>query len=397
MQYQTFSGQDLKEALVAIRAAYGPEALIGPTRHVHVAGENGLPQMRVEVQAAPSQGRSAWPFSSGLLPETNRTPATSTRPKRSVSLAPSPDSRASVASPSVQSPERRAPETHKPGGGMSLSRMEAQLAELRAMVEAVQAQLPTKQRALGLLSAMGIEGQVARQLGARLGKAKTDAELLALLGSRIERALPVAPNPLTSQKPELIACVGPTGVGKTTTLAKLAAQARLEHGRSVAIISLDHFRVGAADQWARYGKLMGVPVFAPKTARELEEVLSQNPAELLLVDTPSVGSSEDASMRAFSELAHKARRSTHVLLLLPAWLRGNDAERLICHYEHVSPTGLVVTKLDETDGVGGMIQASLGADLPIVYLSRGPRVPEHLEPASAETVTRLALSRALSH
>lgn len=391
MQYQTFSGHDLKEALGAIRAAYGPNALIGPTRHVHVSGDNGLPQLRVEVQAAPSAataGRSAWPFSSSLMPESVKPPAPKSYPR---------PRRAEAATSPVAARSNESAEAPKPAAPTSLSRMEAQLGELRALVEAMQAQLPAKQRALTLLGELGIEGHVARHLGARLGKAKTDAELLGKLRARLEKALPAAPHPLTSGRPELIACVGPTGVGKTTTLAKLAAQGRLEHGRSVAVISLDHFRVGAIDQWQRYGKLMGVPVFYPKSARELEDVLSSSPADLLLVDTPSVGSTEDASMRAFSELAHKARRSTHVLLLLPAWLRGNDAEKLIGHYEHLSPTALAVTKLDETEGMGGMVQASLAATLPIAFLSRGPRVPEHLEAASTARVLDLAFARALVH
>ena len=384
MQYQTFTGTDLKEALGAVRAAYGPDALIGPTRHVHGADQHGTPQLRVEVQAAPSGGRSAWPFASGVL--SHSASAASKSSKKRTPLRMSKHDKQQVSQAIDATALGRAPST--------MSRMEAQIAELRSMIEAMQAQLPSKQRAMALLQELSIEGPVARQLGARMGKAKTDDEILERIRQRLQRMLPDSENILASGKPELIACVGPTGVGKTTTLAKMAAQGRLEYQRSVAVISLDHFRVGASDQWQRYGKLMGMPVFSPKSAQELEELLISLPADLVLVDTPSVGSTQDASMRSFADLSHKARRRTHVMLLLPAWLRGNDAEGLVQHYDHLSPTSLSVTKMDETEGMGGVIQASIAAHLPINYLSRGPRVPEHLEAATKSQILELALVRA---
>lgn len=379
MQYQTFTGIDLKEALGAVRAAYGPGALIGPTRHVRVADQRGLTELRVEVQAAPSSPDSTpWPFSSALLPQKKATSSATTKSVRTKKQIDSPLSSTSDSTPRpAQQPS-------------SLSRMEAQITELREMIETLQAQLPSKQRAQSILSQLGIEGTAARNIGGRLGKFKSDAELEKRLRQRLLGALPAPVHPLASEKPELIACVGPTGVGKTTTLAKMAAQGRLDYGRSVAVVSLDHYRVGAADQWQRYGKLMGVPVFSPKTPAELAEVLTSNTADLLLVDTPSVGSTEDPSMRAFSELSHLARRSTHVFMLLPAWLRGLDAEKMVERYGHLSPTSLIVTKLDESNTIGGVMQAAIGASLPISYLCRGPRVPEHLDATNNELLVESA-------
>lgn len=378
MQYQTFSGDDLKEALSAVRSAYGPDALIGPTRHVQMTDQAGIARLRVEVQAAPSSPRASWPFSSGI---TSDAPAPAARPKKRIlPRSQKPGFRA-------ETPSERAVQARP---SSSLSQMEAQIAELKTMVEALQSQLPAKNRALSLLSRIGIEGLVARQLGSRLGKAKTDDEILSRLAQRLARSMKDPENLLCTSHPELIACVGPTGVGKTTTLAKMAAQARLEFGKSVAVISLDHFRVGAAGQWQRYGKLMKIPVFSPKSPDELEEILAENPADLLLVDTPSLGSTQDSSMKSFASLAHKSRRRTHVLMLLPAWLRGNDAEALISRYEHLSPTGICATKMDETAGLGGVIQAAIAQELPISYLCQGPRVPEHLEFAEKDQVLRLA-------
>ena len=80
------------------------------------------------------------------------------------------------------------------------------------------------------------------------------------------------------------------------------------------------------------------------------------------------------------------------MLVLPAWLRGNDAETLVGRYEHLSPTSLCVTKMDETESIGGPIQAAISAGLPINYLSRGPRVPEHLESATKSQIVRAVLA-----
>jgi flagellar biosynthesis protein FlhF len=384
MQYQTFSGTDLKEALGAVRAAFGPDALIGPTRHINVPGHGGFPELRVEVQAAPSTPQNPhWPFASALHPQGKRAAGATAAPviakgapraRRFEAAADEPSERLRVESP-------------------TLSRMEAQINELRFMVESLKAQLPSKQRALSLLAVLGIDGSAARHLSGRIGKAKSDQEIAEKLAARLDKALVDSVSILDSGKPELVACVGPTGSGKTTTLAKMAAQARLDHGRSVAVVCLDHFRVGALDQWQRYAKLMNIPVFAPQTPDELGAVFASNPADLILVDTPSVGSSADPAMRAFSDVSHLARRAVHVLLLLPTWLRGNDAERLVHQYGHLSPTGLVGTKLDESDTLGGLVQASITGELPITFLSRGPRVPEHLERAEKRAVIEQLLSR----
>src|SRR5690606_31948094 len=130
-QYQTFSGNDLKEALGAVRAAFGPDALIGPTRHVNVPGHGGFPELRVEVQAAPSTPQNPhWPFASALLPQAKRAAgpvATPANPKGALRA------KRPFETQAQESPER--PRVESP----TLSRMEAQINELRSMVESLKA------------------------------------------------------------------------------------------------------------------------------------------------------------------------------------------------------------------------------------------------------------------
>src|SRR6201995_2009791 len=132
---------------------------------------------------------------------------------------------------------------------------------LRQMLNELNESRPPKERALTELHAAGIEGTLARELASGATKiARRGREALrAWLSGRIKERVTVTPSMLTDPNPRVIACVGPTGVGKTTTLAKLAAKARLDHGRTVGVISLDTFPVAAVEQGQRYAPFIGLP------------------------------------------------------------------------------------------------------------------------------------------
>ena len=155
---------------------------------------------------------------------------------------------------------------------------------LRQMLNELNESRPPKERALTELHAAGIEGALARELATGATKvARRGREALrAFLSGRIKERLTVTPSLLTDPAPRVIACVGPTGVGKTTTLAKLAARARLDHGRSVGVISLDTFRVGAVEQWQRYANLMGIPFQIASDRTSFLRAMADMPTDLVL-------------------------------------------------------------------------------------------------------------------
>lgn len=376
MTYQSFRGADLQEALSAVKATLGPNALIEGTRRVSNGRAGGLSQQYVEVTAAPPQGLK-WPFASREA----RAPELPLRER--ALMAPAAREQRSVKKRS----------NYTSALGLDGGEVERELHALRAMLEELNQQRSPRERALTLLHAKGIEGNLARELasGASKHAKKGLAPLTDFLRGRLAERVSVSGSLMQNPQRSLIACMGPTGAGKTTTLAKLAARARLDLGRSVGVISLDTFRVGAVEQWQRYAALMGVPFQVASDRSSFRRALAEIVADVVLVDT--AGRSTAASSWVLPDCLSAAGEELvkHALLVLPAWLRASDVARIDQLYEVPAPTELVITKLDETIETGGVLHAALPSNIPIAYLCNGPRVPEDIREASVEAVVDAVL------
>jgi flagellar biosynthesis protein FlhF len=373
MQFETFRGRNVEEALAAVKAALGPDAFIESTRHVSNGEKGWLGKTFVEVLAAaaerPSPSRSN-PFvrqSSANLER--RTPASSPAKTRE----------------SERMPEPPAPVHHR------ASRAEAALGRelrlIRSMLEEMSQVRKPRDRAGSLLQAAGIEGSLAATLSGQAARVpKSDSTILInYLRKKLGERIAVAQSPLEMPGKRIIACVGPTGVGKTTSLAKLAARAHLELGRTVSVVSLDTFRVGAVEQMRRFVELIGVPFDVARDRGGFAQAVAQRRADITLVDTAGVSTADNGSMQRLADcLSAVTDRPVDILLVVQASIRARDAERLRGVYRTPPPTGLIITKLDETDQAGGALHTALDHPLPITYLCDGPRVPEDLHEASAE-------------
>jgi flagellar biosynthesis protein FlhF len=376
MTYQSFRGADLQEALSAVKATLGPNALIEGTRRVTNGRAGGLGQQYVEVTAAPPQGLK-WPFAS----KEARAPELPLR------------ERTALAPPSGEQRSLRTTNKYGTVLGLDGNQVERELNSLRAMLEELNQQRPPKERALTLLHAKGIEGNLAKELanGAAKHAKKGKGPLTEFLRGRLAERLTVSGSLMQSSQRTLIACMGPTGAGKTTTLAKLAARARLDLGRSVGVISLDTFRVGAVEQWQRYAALMGIPFQVASDKSSFRRALAEISADIVLVDT--AGRSTAASSWVLPECLSTITEPMvkHALLVLPAWLRASDVTRISGLYEVPAATEVVITKLDETIEAGGVLHAALPSNIPIAYLCTGPRVPEDIREASVEAIVDAVL------
>ncbi|PWB52178.1 MAG: flagellar biosynthesis protein FlhF [Nitrosomonadales bacterium] len=180
------------------------------------------------------------------------------------------------------------------------------------------------------------------------------------------------------------ALVGPTGVGKTTTVAKLAARCRLKHGANkLALLTTDSYRIGAHEQLRIYGKILGVPVYAVKDEADLQFTLAdlQN-KHLVLIDTVGM-SQRDRRLEEQVALLTSGGRSVKRLLLIGANAQGSTLEDVVRAYRGSGMDGCILTKVDEAISFGGALDVIIRHQLPLHYITNGQRVPEDLHLANA--------------
>ena len=190
-----------------------------------------------------------------------------------------------------------------------------------------------------------------------------------------------------------IALVGSTGVGKTTTIAKLAARFAHNHGkRSVAMISTDQFRIGAQEQLTHFARLLEIPLLLASNGEELADRLDMlSDKKLVLIDTAGMSQSDLKLSEQFHRLQH-ASPKIRPYLVLSANTQLAAINQTILNFKKVKLAGAFVTKLDEAASLGGIITASIRHRLALTYCGTGQRVPEDLEAARNHRLISKAVS-----
>jgi flagellar biosynthesis protein FlhF len=372
MQLKRFRGRHLPDVMRQIREELGPEAVILHTKH----GPRGLHRFLggggVEVLAA-VDGPSA------VTALASTEPASAAIPRASGPLRPP------AGAPRVS---RRSTESRD-----SRDDIRAQLGELRALllrlggVSVVEAHLQPLYRRL---VAAGIEDSLAFTLVSVLSAAVAGAEVSVAAVEGALRGLVQVDSPPLGLRSGVVALVGPSGAGKTTTLAKLAALAHLD-GAAVQLISLDDGGLGAPSPLETFGTIMGA---AHTTAQTPEEVARAAGAAarrgLVLVDSPGVSPRQPAAVADLHALL-RAAGATEIHLVLPATTKMNDAMTAIETFSATQPSHLLFTHLDETAELGTLLSVGAAAGLPLSYLSTGREVPTDIERATIRTLVTRAL------
>ena len=225
-----------------------------------------------------------------------------------------------------------------------------------------------------------------------LPKGHGEESLKGCLGEAFGRLIRFAGNlRMKKNAPRIIALVGPTGVGKTTTTAKLAAMYALNRGNKVALITMDIFRVGAVEQLKTYTKIMGIPLEVASTPKELERAVERHAdCDLILIDTAG-RSHKDADkleeMKGFLETTIQS----DIYLCLSATTKDRELEVILNRFSIFPISKVVFTKLDECESVGCIVNLLLKANLQIAYFTTGQRVPEDIEVATSEKLAELIL------
>lgn len=283
-------------------------------------------------------------------------------------------------------------ESSEAGGSSapSLVSMQEELAKLRKLFEGELAQLawrdvgnrqPNRMALLARLEEIGISRVIGVML---MGKVLpcTDLELgwnktLNLLGKLVKR-----PQKDVLQDGGVIALLGPTGVGKTTTAAKIAAQFALRHGRNqVAFITTDVVRVGGSEQLISLGSALGIPVQVAATREELERTLdSFSNRKLVIIDTTGVNQRDAGLVEQFESLTQN-NVSIDPYLVLSATSQESVISETIQAFSGIKLAGGIVTKVDENGSIGAILSGLIRYRLPAAFIGNGQSIPEDLVPA----------------
>ncbi|MGV8958973.1 MAG: AAA family ATPase [Stenotrophomonas sp.] len=236
--------------------------------------------------------------------------------------------------------------------------------------------------ALDLMDEYGFDAGLTRDVVMQIPLDTEAARARGLMLGLISRKLPIAPvDPIESGG--VIALVGPTGAGKTTTIAKLASRFAEAHAaRDVALVTTDTQRIGAREQLYGFGRQLGVAVHEANSGTNLNQLLERlADYKLVLIDTAGLGQRDRALAAQLQWL--RAAGQIRTLLVLPANTSFQDMDEVVRRFGAANPQGVVLTKLDETSRFGSALSVAVDHHLPITWVTDGQDVPEDLHRASA--------------
>jgi len=285
----------------------------------------------------------------------------------------------------------------------SMLEMRDELKSLRVMIENQQvlgewsdlvSKHPLRVSLYKRLTTLGLNQTLCKKLADGLDDLKGIEQAIQVALKQLVHEIPIATDEILMQG-GVYAMVGPTGVGKTTTIAKLAARFVMQHGqRSVALISTDTYRIGAHEQLMTYGRLLSVPVHVANDTDALQQLLHNlQDKKLVLIDTAGM-SQRDINIS--QQLAHLTHPLTPIkpYLVLSANAQESNLDEVLSVFKAANPVACILTKLDEAASLGGVISAVVKHKLPIAYVSHGQKVPEDIESAGARVLVDDALKLA---
>jgi len=380
MEVRTYRAATMHEALTLVRRELGPDAAVLHTREVRTGRFFGwfAGPRQIEVTAS-----------------------------RHVNV------------PSRFPPQDRAPETIAPTVPQCLPTnpdedphppdpVQGQLKDLQAMVQELcrhsksehRRDLPEELfRLFTELIDAELSEELARELVERIRDEAAGAELSdpVLMKARIARMLEseivvTGPISVVPGHRRLVALVGPTGVGKTTTIAKLAANYRLKGKRRVGLITVDTYRIAAVEQLRTYADIIDLPMQVVSTPREMREAVRRmSDLELILMDTAGRSPKDEVKIQELRAFLTEAE-ADEVHLVLSSVVGSRALVQTAERFTPVGTTALLLTKLDEATGLGNVIPLLRSSRLPLSYLTNGQSVPDDIEIADPHRLARCILS-----
>jgi len=376
MKIKRFQAADVRQAIKEVRDVLGPDAVILSNNRV----DGG-----VEIVAATDYDEAEFNRHSQARPAE---PAQAPR----VEINPAAESASRIA------PQAKAPQnvwSQEP----TLVQMRKEISGLKDMLQNQLSDLawkdmehnsPLQVQLLQRFLQMGVQLDVAKKITAQTNQ-PDDLELAwhQSLG-RLASEIPLDDDDIITRG-GIYALVGPTGVGKTTTVAKIAARCALKHGaKNVALITTDCYRIGGQEQLRTYARILGVPVRVAKTHQELGDALNDLlDRRFILIDTAGMNQRDIQLAEKFSVLKQQSPKIKNYLTV-SATTQASGLNDIINTFSHLELSGCILTKIDEADSLGGAISALIRHKLPLAYICNGQQVPEDFSLARPNTLVKQA-------
>ena len=252
---------------------------------------------------------------------------------------------------------------------------------------------PVRAMIYELLLSSGFDKSISNELSESIDSDASFNFAWRQLAQNLERRIKTGSDEIVTDG-GIVTLIGPAGVGKTTTIAKLAARFVMKYGADrVALITADHYRIGAVEQVKTYGRIMGCSTFAIKSIDELPEMLyTLRDKSLVLVDTVGVGLHDERFESQVNALKKQSRLKMKHYLVLPATAQRKVLEHAYEHFSNIGLKGIILTKIDESESLADALSLCIKQKLMLSYVTDGQRVPEDLEVPDARALALKALS-----
>ncbi len=378
MEIKTYRAKTMQQALNLVRANLGPEATVLHTRELN-GGLLGRLLLGRQYEIAAS-------VASAPVSQETPTPIAQPTAMPPAALPIEQDYRAMYRNDFRQ-------------------HMGEELDELKALAAQLQEEGPTSShrempealfRVYTDMIESDLEEAVAREFVERIESRvePTDpialrAELVRLLEAELQVTGPIRAD---GNRRRLVALVGPTGVGKTTTIAKLAANYRLRENKRVGLVTVDTYRIAAVEQLRTYADIIDLPMEVVSTPREMREAADRmSDLDLVLMDTAGRSPRDEVRIQELKSMLAEAQPD-EVHLVLSATGSSRSLISTAQQFSAVGTTAMVITKLDEAMGLGNLLSLTRSCSLPISYLTDGQNVPDDIQTAESQKLAQLILS-----